>query len=360
MSLLAPIGAFIDNTHHKRLLLCIAIIGCTLSVVVVMSTNNLYIHIANCIFQGASFAILEPCKAAMTLGVTGPDGLNEASSKNEMAAHAGMMIIGGTAGIAAYFIYPYVEYIFLLSVICGLVGMISIMLIPSDAINHDLACNSAVKTNDEGVTKEVQVSSYLSVMKERNVFMFVVSIFLFHLANAAVLPLLGQMVGVGVEFRLGLPFIAGCMVMGEITGIFGAWLTLGLNNKFSSKFCMVLGISMLFPRCAAIVSVAMFGKKNIYALAATQLLDGFGGSMVMLTVIICINMLSVGTGRFGAIFGAVKLGETVGAALSNLLGGYLADRSFELAFAVLGGIAIFPVLTFMCGVDISGPEKKTS
>jgi len=358
MATQAAIGAFIDHTHHKRVVLSVAVVGCILAVVVVMTTNNFYIHVVNAVFQGVAFTILDPCKAAMTLGVTGSDDMDKAAAKNDIAEHSGTMFIGGGAGVIAYFIYPRVEYIFLIAVVCGIVSIISVILIPSTAINHDVARNSHVEKDDKGDVKEVRVSSYMSVIKDSNVLFFAISIFMFHLANAAVLPLLGQMVGVGVEFRLGLPFIASCMAMGEITGILGAWLALRLKKLMGPKFCMVLGFSMLFPRCAAIVLVSKFGQKNIYALAATQLLDGFGGSLVHLTLIIFTNLLSVGTGRFSSVFGVVMLGEAIGAASSNLLGGWLAAQSFELAFTVLGLIAIFPVITFSGGVHVRQSVKK--
>jgi len=172
-----------------------------------------------------------------------------------------------------------------------------------------------------------------------------------------VLPLLGQMVGVGVEFRLGLPFISGCMVIGKITAILSAWLTIRLKNKLSAKACMIMGFSMLFPRCAAIVAVSRYANNNIWALATTQLLDGFGAAMVGLSLIICTNIVSLGTGRFSSVFGTVMLGEAIGAASSNLLGGYLADHNFQLAFIVLGLIAILPIMTFGLGVSVYEPEN---
>lgn len=368
----APVAAIIDGTGSKKLIMILAVIGCTQGAVVVMLTDNFYIHLIKTIIEGISHTIIDPCKAAITLGVVGHDDFDRVSGVNEMANHAGTLVIAGSAGVFAYFIYPNVEYVFFIVVACGVISFICILLIPEKGINHHVARNAKITvittdTNDkenllnptdseeeaEDVeeTFEVEIQPCCSTLMDRNVLMFALSIFLFHMSNAAVLPLLGQLGGVKGATRSALPFISSCIVIGKISAIPASWMVMRLSNKVNKKILLSLGFASLFPRCASIALISLYGNHNIYLLASTQLMDGVGAGICGLSVITYVRALTMGTGRFSAVFGVIDLMISIGASVSNLLGGFLANQSYEFAFIVLGALSILPILTLMFGVD---------
>jgi len=188
--------------------------------------------------------------------------------------------------------------------------------------------------------------------------MFSLSIFLFHLANAAVLPLLGEAVGAKGASRFGIPFISAAMAIGKITALPTSWLTGRIKNYTDPKNLVLIGFLSLCPRCIAIWATSSYYDNNIYAMGATQLFDGIGAGIVDTSVLLYAQGLTVGTGRFGAVFGFIELAKAVGGAMSNLLGGYLAHISYALAFLVFGVLAVLPCFTFFFGVTT--PESMIS
>jgi len=140
----SPIGAFIDVTVHKRTLMCVGLFMCFSATAIFLVTDNFYIHVANAFIQGISFSIIDPCTASLTLGIAGFSDFDKTSTNNMVAHHGGTLIVAGGAGVFSYFIYPHVEYTFLISVISGIISFICILVIPSNSIDHDVARNALI------------------------------------------------------------------------------------------------------------------------------------------------------------------------------------------------------------------------
>ena len=66
--------------------------------------------------------------------------------------------------------------------------------------------------------------------------------------------------------------------------------------------------------------------------------------MVGLCAITMTQLLTAATGRFNVTFAMTVIAKMLGGSCSNLLGGFLADCSYTLAFAVLAGISVLPVI----------------
>lgn len=307
------------------------------------------------------------------------------------------------------------EYVFLIVIACGVFSFICVILIPADIIDHNVARNAKVtqkeqsgqattetsfitsSTSSQATTEtkkvkphesasnqsytevatdfevavesesveaqseveymeeKVEVKNCLDVLLDRNILMFSMNVFLFHLSNAAVLPLLGQLGGIKGATRSALPFTSACLVVGEFSAIPSSWMVMRVKDCISKKLLMSLGFASLFPRCASIALISMFGHSNVFLLASTQLLDGIGVGITGISAITYIRVLTMGSGRFSAVFGSVDLATSIGASFSNLLGGYLAHQSYELAFIVLGAMSVLPIITLNLGVD--SPKK---
>jgi hypothetical protein len=132
---------------------------------------------------------------------------------------------------------------------------------------------------------------------------------------------------------------------------------------------MCVGFGSLTIRCAIILALICgsgppwengseppVAGASKYGLMATQLLDDIGAGVNGLTAITLTRAITHGTGRFNLVFGVVQTSWGLGAAMSNLVGGYMTAISYQVAFFFLGAVSIVPILTTIFG--IKEPPKQ--
>lgn len=182
-------------------------------------------------------------------------------------------------------------------------------------------------------------------MENRNIVLFAFSVFFFHLGNAGVLPLLSQTLAIDGG-RAGLPYTCGNIAVAQVTSIFATWgMGKALKRGIPYKIPLIFGYAFAVPvRCFAIVLLLKCWP-NSYALLTMQLFDGVGAGTYGLSLASLTRVLTVRTGRFSFTQGLIITVHMCGAALSNLIGGYIVNlSSYTWAFIILGLVGVASVL----------------
>jgi hypothetical protein len=271
----------------------------------------------------------------------------------ERCNHLGSLFAAAGCAVVSYFVYPDFRWIFLSIGICSALGIVCLLLFPVGVLSDRLArglepaspkvraisTSSLASDNSKGSEK---VATYLTLLRDPNLVAFCCSCFLFHFGNAAVLPLLGQQMAVAGG-REGLIWAVSLIIVTQVTSVPATYL-LKLNNSIGYKGVLAICYLHLPVRCFAIIAISRWYGGNMIAFLATQLLDGIGAGVFGVSVLSITRALTRGTGRFNVSFGAVSTCHQLGAALSNLVGGLLADLSYELAFAILGALGMLAFL----------------
>merc|ERR1719210_1300975 len=86
-----------------------------------------------------------------------------------------------------------------------------------------------------------------------------------------------------------------------------------------------------------------YGGSNKYALAASQVLGGVGAAVHGTAAMIVTAIITEGSGRFGAASGLVNMAWLAGVGVGNVVFGYIADESYQLAFLLCGVVGILPL-----------------
>ena len=293
------------------------------------------------------------------MGITGKTRFEKQTSKNQIAFHIGYLFFAVVSGTIAYFIYPNTHWLFIVIAIAGIISMISIGFIRGNVIKHDVARNlDTERCGTEAV-------SYWDILKDLSIMMLVFSIFSFHLANAAVLPLVGQVIA-NDGGRDGLTFATICIIIGRLTQVPAVWFAGKYSKQIGYRLVLCIGYITLTIRCLVIILISIF-VINPRWLTMTQLLDG-GVGFVDLIAITLTKILTEGTGRFNVTYGLCQMALMTGSSLSNVLGGYLAAyngyifddeiKSYNLAFLVLGIISFIPMISTIFG--IKEPNKENA
>lgn len=237
-----PMGALCDKTTSKKGLIVIFTLLSTLTPLIVIWTRNYPILIAKSIVEGIAASGICAFKGPFTLGIAGHDLFEKASTKTEMADHSGSFFAALFTGIIAYYLYPNVLPMFYIVGVFGIISAICIVSLPRYREEYDLdgSVHSVKSVNDEwarnskhGIKKEdLELEEPKKEMKEesesiwsmfitqKQLSIFALGIFFFHLGNAAILPLLGQILALEGG-RAGIPYMAANIVIAQLTSLLG-------------------------------------------------------------------------------------------------------------------------------------------
>jgi MFS family permease len=180
-----------------------------------------------------------------------------------------------------------------------------------------------------------------TLFKDRRVLAFATAVVLFHVANAAMLPLVGQ------KLTLGKPegaagYMSACIIAAQLVMVPVAILASRLAESWGRKPTFLIGFAVL-PLRGALYTCT----DDPYALVAIQLLDGIGAGIFGVVGVLVIADLTEGTGRFNFMQGALATATGIGASLSNLMTGYIVEATTQNSgFVVLATIAGLALLFF--------------
>jgi MFS family permease len=171
---------------------------------------------------------------------------------------------------------------------------------------------------------------------------FAVVAVLFHFANAAMLPLVGQKLAL-VNKEVGTSLMAVCIVAAQLVMVPVAMLVgaradvWGRKPIFLCAFAILALRGFLYPL-----------SDNPFWLVGVQLLDGVGAGIFGALFPVIVEDLTQGTGRFNVTQGAIATAQGTGAALSTAVAGAIVvTAGYGTAFVTLGGVALVGFLVYL-------------
>jgi MFS family permease len=329
-----PAGAFIDWTNRKRglLIVCAGAVG--VAAVLVVVANSTPVIFAAQTLMGGSLAFLGPLIAAITLGVVGREMFTQQTGANQAWNHAGNVTAAALA--AALALSGFVNGVFLLITIMALGMIAAVCFISPSEINYETARGGVA-------SGEKQPSGFSTIVGDRRLLVFAASIFLFHFANAAMLPLVSQKLALGGTTGTGIAFTSACIIAAQFVMIAMAVLCGRTADRWGRKPLFLFAFAIL-PIRAVLYTVT----ESSVLLVAIQALDGVANGIFAVIFLLVISDVTEGTGRFNVAQGALATLIGIGASLSNLLAEDLVEHSnYHVAFYFLAVIALIGIVLFV-------------
>src|SRR5580658_8634296 len=213
------------------------------------------------------------------------------------------------------------------------------------AIDHDLARGlhdalpiSGASVKDQGGDKPSGLQTLIAC---RPLMSFAACALLFHAANAAMLPLVGQKLALQ-DRNLGTSLMSACIVAAQIVMVPMALLVGAKADRWGRKPLFLAGFFIL-PLRGCLYTLS----DNQFWLLAVQTLDGVGAGIFGAIFPIIVADLMRGTGRFNVAQGAILTAQGIGAALSTTLAGVVVVHAgYSAAFLTLAAIAAAGLLLF--------------
>jgi len=341
-----PAGALIDATRAKRAILVAAAIAITIaSLAIPVFPSLVPVTILQAV-SGVAGAIFPPAIAAITLGIVGPKAFARRIGRNEAFNHAGNATAALLAGGFAYWFGPVA--VFWLMAAMAAASVAATLSVPAAAIDHDVA--RGLHDEADG-TATARPSGLAVLLTNPPLLVFAVSTTLFHFANAAMLPLVGQKLALANP-ELATTLMSACIVAAQLVMVPVALVVGATADRWGRKPIFAVALAVLCLR-----GLLYPLSDDPYWLVGVQLLDGIGAGIFGALFPLIVADLTEGTGHFNVAQGAIATAQGIGAALStSVAGAIVVGYGYGAAFVTLGlaaGLALTLLLALM-------PEPRRS
>jgi MFS family permease len=342
-----PGGALVDAARSERTVAAVAVSMIALSALVYALFPIFPAVLAAAILHAAASCVLGPSIAAISLGLVGHARIGERFGRNARFAAIGSGLSAAAMGAFGYFFSA--QSVFLVTAALLAPTLLVLRGMAADEINPDRAHGNAPNQKSDR-----SPAALLGLLNNRSLKVFGACILLFHLANAAMLPLMGSVLTMRSS-QWATVLIGACIVGPQlVVALFSPWVGRQAEH-LGRRPLLIAGFAALPVRGLLFATVT-----DPYLLVVVQLLDGLTAAVFSVMVPLTVADLTRGTGRFNLVQGTIGTMMGVGASLSPTLAGYLSDTfGSPAAFLGLAATAAVGLVTVWLLMPETRPAKPT-
>lgn len=323
----APAGALIDASRSKRTIIAVGLVALAAGGLLIAWFPSFWPVMGAQVLIGGISSVFMLAICAISLGIVGRKAFDVRQGRNQAFNSAGNVTAALLMGLLGYAVSN--RSIFYFVAILALPTLLVLLLIRPEEIDHDLA-RGAADCETRGRTESVG-----RLFEDRPLVLFLACAVLFHFANAAMLPLLGEMLSRG-KGRSSMLFMSACVIVTQlVVTMIAAW-TGRRAGTWGRKPLLLIAFGVLPIR-----GVLYTLTSNTALLMAIQVMDGIGAGIFGVVSVLVVADLTRGTGRFNMTLGAIAAAVGIGASLSQVIAGVIVHHAgFHVGFLFLSAIAL--------------------
>ena len=334
-----PAGILVDAMRNKRAaaagaLVCIIVAALLLAV----WPEQLPVLIAQ-ILHGFASCVITPAIAAISLHLAGHAGLGERLGRNARYASIGNGLAAAVMGATgAYFSS---RFVFLLT---------AALCVPALVALWSIRAGQHART--QTTSRVMDVAGLKRLLADRRLLIFGLCVMLFHLSNAAMLPLAGAAVTMRAGHFANL-IIAACIVVPQfVVAIVSPWVGRAAE-RIGRRRLLLLGWGALPVR--GLLLAVLPGS---WPLVMGQAVSGISAAVFGVLFPLLAADLTRGTSHFNLCMGMLGLDMFLGAAVSTTMSGGIADAAgMQVAFLVLAGVGFIGFMTVWLAMPETRPAQ---
>jgi predicted MFS family arabinose efflux permease len=330
-----PAGALVDLLRSKRALVGVGVTALAAGALLIALFPSLWPVMGAQVLIGSTSSIFIPAICAMSLGIVGHAAFDARQGRNQTFNSAGNVTAAVLMGLLGYLVSN--RSIFFFVVALALPTILILLLIRPAEIDYEVARGA----NDG--EKGGKAESVWVLFRDRPLVIFLVCAVMFHFANAAMLPLLGELLAKG-QGRSSMLFMSACVVTTQfVITLLASWSGRKAGT-WGRKPLLLIAFGVLPIR-----GILYTLTSNTELLVAIQVLDGIGAGIFGVVSVLVIADLTRGTGRFNLTLGAITTAVGIGASLSQVIAGGIVHRvGSHAGFLFLAAVAsaAFAILYF--------------
>ncbi len=318
-----PAGALVDWVRDKRGMAAVGIAGVMLSAILLAAWPILLSVAAAQIIHGFTSVMLTPTIAAISLGLVGHAALGERLGRNARFAAIGNGLAAGVMGLLGAYVSERSVFV-----------VTALLCAPALAALRWILVGDARDANQQK-HKRADWHEVVALLTDRRLLIFVLCAALFHLSNAAMLPIAAGEVTERIGTLASL-VIAACIVVPQGTvALLSPWVG-RVAQRRGRRPMLLLGWSAL-PISGALL--ALLPSPSV--LIGVQAISGVGAAVFGVMLPLVAADVTRGMDRLNLCIGIFSLAVYGGAALSTTLAGWVADTAGDrMAFLTLAGAGL--------------------
>jgi predicted MFS family arabinose efflux permease len=323
-----PGGAVVDAARSERFVGGLAVAAICISALTYAALPIFPAVLGASILHAMASCVLGPAIAAISLGLVGHAAIGERLGRNARFASIGNGLAAAAMGACGYFLSA--RAVFVVTVLLLVPALLALRRISESEIDPARAHGAPPR-----YAAKKPPTRAGALMQNRPLLIFAGCLLLFHLANSAMLPLVGSLVTMK-SARWATLIIAACIVVPQlVVALLSPWV--GMRAQiWGRRPLLLIGFAALPIRGLLFALVS-----DPTLLLAVQILDGITASVFAVMVPLVVADLTRGTGHFNLGQGILGTATGIGASLSAPLAGFLTDRfGGAAAFGSLAAIAL--------------------
>ncbi len=334
-----PAGYMIDKTTHKRsIILAASVLMAGMGLAIPLYPHFTLVTTAQ-VLMGIAAAFYGPTLIALAACLVRQKNFDHTISQNQTYNHAGNVASALLIGLTGR--YTNNEGVFFCLFVLAVGCSLSTLLIRRTDINHP---TKATQPQDKKPAP---------LLKNKPFALFLVAAFIFHFANAAMLPLVGQEISAGKKENASL-YMSACIILAQlvmvpVTAWCGRKVTRGRKRLLLAAFIILPLRGVLYT----------LSNHAVY-LVSIQVLDGVAAGIFGVVSILVVNDLAGASNRSSLAKGILATAIGLGASLSNLVAGYIVQAAgFTTGFLSLAGLALAAMALLWIGMPETGPNRSS-
>jgi predicted MFS family arabinose efflux permease len=288
-----PAGALVGRLHAKRALIGLGVGALAAGALLIAFAPTFWPVMSAQVLIGGMSSIFGPAICAVSLGIVGQHAFDTRQGRNQTFNSAGNVVAAVSMGLLGYLLSN--RSIFFFVAVCTLPTLLALRGIAPREIDYE-AARGATQQSQDGAPVGVN-----ALLQDRPLVIFLICAVMFHFANAAMLPLLGEMLAKG-QGRSSMMFMSACVVTTQVVITLLASWSGRTAGSWGRKPLLLIAFGAL-PVRAVLYTLT----HHTLALVAIQILDGVGAGLFGVVSVLVIADLTHGTGRFNLTLGAMAL-----------------------------------------------------
>ena len=327
-----PGGALVDAVRSERFIAGFAVVAICVSALTYAVLPVFPVILVGSVLHAAASCVLGPAMVAISLGLVGHAAIGERLGRNARYAAVGNGLAAAAMGTCGYFLSA--RAVFIVTVLLLGPALIALRSISPAEIDPERAHGALPRRRVDKPEVKRQPIKAGALLHNRPLLIFAGCLLLFHVANAAMLPLMGSVVTMR-SAQWATLIIAACIVVPQLlVAALAPWVGMRAQS-WGRRPLLLIGFASLPIRGILFASVS-----NPSLLLVVQLLDGVTAAVFSVMVPLVVADLMRGTGHFNLGLGILGTSTGIGASLSSTLAGYMSDHfGSSAAFATLAAIA---------------------
>jgi MFS family permease len=342
-----PAGAVVDAMRSKRAAGALGIITVmAAALIMAVLPHQLPVAVAE-ILHGAASCIITPAIAAISLRLVGHAALGERLGRNASFGSIGNGLAAGVMGGVGTYLSS--AAVFWLTAFLALPALLSLWYIAPAGAAQELpeAFPPAARR------QWMDWRGLGSLIADRRLLAFAACAVLFHLSNAAMLPLAASEVTKRAGEYASLIIAACIMVPQGVVACSSPWIG-RRANRWGRRPILLIGWGALVVRGLLLALLP-----GTWLLVAGQSISGISAAVFGVMLPLVAADLTLGRGHFNLCIGLFGLCSAGGAALSTTMAGYIADNvSQTAAFFALAGAGLVGTLMIWALMPETEPKEQ--